>query len=134
MALTEARHLHAIRIKAIVLTKRVERDLAHPRSGEREKRTPQIELTVITIRCHRIPEVSAKIRNEQCRIVVSDLKLASIDPFVPSELDVPAEAEEVGLRQHDAVGRRSSSASDLRLRRDRPGVLRDDQNVDDAVV
>src|SRR5438045_7024204 len=82
----------------------------------------------------RVSKVRSQIRREESRIVVVESDLPPVHSLVPSEIDVLAESEEIRFADGRAVGVHASAAAGLRLRRDRPRVLRDDANVDDAIV
>ena len=82
----------------------------------------------------RVTEMRAQVWSDECRIVVRQQHLRAVDAFAPSELDVFAQAEEVVLAHRGAVRARPAAPPGLRLRRNRPRVLRDHSNVDHAVV
>ena len=134
MVLGEARHFDPVSIQPIVLPQRGEGCIRSPCRAEREKRAPQIELPVVTVGCVRVTEMRAQVWSDECRIVVRQQHLRAIDTFAPSELDVFAEAEEVVFAHRGAIRARPAAPSSLRLRRNRPRVLRDHSNVDHTVV
>ena len=134
MLLPEPFGLDAAAVEVIELPEAGEGNVRRPGRGEGVKRPGDLKAVIVAVGVHAVAEVGLPVAGEECRIGVADADAGTVDAVLPSDLHVFAQPEEVGFRQRRADRAFAAFAAGLGFRRDRPGVLRGDGDVDDAVV